>query len=147
MMKTIRHEGFHQYFDRLVPDPPVWLNEGLAVYFEEIVRSGGTAQMQRPRFDQLQILADGKLEPVAPFLHITPHDFYANAPHTYGQAWLLVHMLRHGSAAQRALFTRLLARLETQGGAEAVDATFDDAALETIDTDLSLYLQALRNKK
>ena len=31
---TARHEAFHQYFDGLVGSSPVWLNEGLAEYFE-----------------------------------------------------------------------------------------------------------------
>ena len=34
MLQTVRHEGFHQYLDRLVSNPPVWFNEGLAEYFE-----------------------------------------------------------------------------------------------------------------
>jgi len=43
MMVTVRHEGFHQYLDRIMHDPPRWLNEGLAQYYEiaRYERGGG----------------------------------------------------------------------------------------------------------
>jgi hypothetical protein len=41
MLRTVRHEGFHQYLDRMLPETPVWLNEGTAEYFETAVLAGG----------------------------------------------------------------------------------------------------------
>ena len=40
----MRHEGYHQYLDRVMPDPPVWFNEGLAVYHENGIKEDGTRE-------------------------------------------------------------------------------------------------------
>ena len=46
--RVLFHEAFHQFMRRYVKNPPVWLNEGLAVYYEQAVptRGGGL------RFDE-----------------------------------------------------------------------------------------------
>jgi len=46
--RVLFHEAFHQFMRRYVKNPPVWLNEGLAVYYEQGVptRKGGL------RYDQ-----------------------------------------------------------------------------------------------
>ena len=42
MLETVRHEGFHQYLDGVMSDPPPWLNEGLAMYYEALPPAGTT---------------------------------------------------------------------------------------------------------
>lgn len=147
MMRTIRHEGFHQYLDRLLPDPPVWLNEGMAVYFEGMVRVAGSLKLDTPRPDLLETLKGRDLVPAEKFLKITPKEFYATSPHSYAQAWLTVHMMRHGVVKYRELFYALLNRLETASGAEAVRAVVDPATLPAFDADLRAYLVTLSNRK
>jgi hypothetical protein len=41
LRRTLQHEAFHQFaFNAISPDLPVWLNEGLAQYFEEGLWNG-----------------------------------------------------------------------------------------------------------
>jgi hypothetical protein len=147
MMSTVRHEGFHQYLDRLMPDPPVWLNEGMAVYFEVVPPPGGELHLERPRADQLDALKDKPLVPLEAFTRIKPKEFYATAPQSYAQAWLLVHMLHHGSTKHRELRVNLMKRLLTQPGSEAVREAFVPSLLPTLDADLLAYRVALAAKR
>ena len=140
MYRTIRHEGFHQYLDRLLPDPPVWLNEGMAVYFEPIPRPGGELRLDQARPDMMDALKGATLVPLKDFLRIRPSEFYATAPRSYAQAWLLVHMMRHGATKDRALYTGLLSHLEKESGPEAVRAVFTDDVLGWLDGELRSYL-------
>ncbi len=147
MMRTVRHEGFHQYLDRLLPDPPVWFNEGLATYYEAMQRVGGDLKIDRPRPDVLGDLKDKPLVPLAAFLHISPRKFYATAPHSYAQAWLIVHMLRHGTPKHRDRYRTFLARLEKSSGAEAMQEVFDEASLPALDADLRAHYETLTKGK
>jgi hypothetical protein len=146
MMKTVRHEGFHQYLDRVLPDPPVWFNEGLAVYFEDLKRVDGVLQAAAVRPDFLRILAGKPLVPMAEFVRIRPADFYRTSPHSYAQGWLVAHLLRQGTPKHKELYRTLLSRLETAAGTEAVEATFDDATLKALDADLKAHHDALKAK-
>ena len=39
--EVLRHEGFHQFFDKYVgTNAPAWINEGLAGYFEHCIKEG-----------------------------------------------------------------------------------------------------------
>ena len=144
MMKTVRHEGFHQYLDRLLPDPPVWFNEGLAVFFEELKRVDGVLRTDVVRTDFLRVLDGKPLVPMAEFVRIRPAAFYRTSPHSYAQAWLVADLLRQGTPRHKELYRTLLSRLETAAGTEAVAATFDDATLRALDDDLRARLAALR---
>ena len=139
MLDTVRHEGFHQYLDQLLPDAPVWLNEGLAVYYENLSKSIGRVKHGNLHHDLLDLLRSGSLMPLAEFLVEGPRTFYAGGRQSYAQAWLLVHMLRHGTAAQRELFDALIARLATETPRAAVEAVFPAASLPDLDRALASY--------
>jgi len=140
MMRTVRHEGFHQYLDRLLPDPPVWFNEGMATYFEGMERSSsGEMKIGRPRRDDLALLAEKGMAPLAQFLAMGPRDFYRTGRIAYAQAWLLVHMMKHGTPKQRDLYKNLMARLETSSATESVAAVFTEDVMRTLDQELESY--------
>ncbi|MBL9086676.1 MAG: DUF1570 domain-containing protein [Planctomycetia bacterium] len=147
MIVTIRHEGFHQYLDRLLPDPPVWFDEGLAVYYEGMKRVAGELRTDMARAEYLDALAGKDLVPLKAWVRIKPRDFYATSPHSYAQAWLFLHLLQHGTQKHRDLFKAFLTRLETASGSEAVDAVFDDATLAALDKDLAAHRAALNAKR
>ena len=144
MMRTIRHEGFHQVLDRLLPDPPVWLNEGLAVDFEEGTRVGCELRTDVVRDDQIKHLRARPLMPMAEFARLRPDAFDRASPHSYAQAWLVAHLLRHGTPKHTDLDQGRLGRLETVAGAEAMRALLDDAAL---DGELQAHLAALAARR
>ena len=146
MMRTVRHEGFHQYLDRLLPDSPAWLNEGLATYYENM----GTVSGQKygaAHHDQLRILEEKRMLPAEEFLFQSHRDFMKQPDRSYAQGWLLVHMLRHGTTAQKDLFKALLTRLKTQTPFEAVRATFPPEVVSKLDAQLQAHAQGLAKAK
>jgi tetratricopeptide (TPR) repeat protein len=147
MMRTVRHEGFHQYLDRVLPDPPVWFNEGMAVYYEGMERVGGDLKIGRPRPDDVAFLEKERLKPLREFLPMTSSQFYKGGHHSYAQAWLLVHMLKHGSSKHRDLYKSLMTRLETTAGRDATREVFPDAILSALDGDLAAHRLTLSRGK
>lgn len=115
MLRTIRHEGFHQYFDLLAADTPVWLNEGLAEYFEVSRFNAGkpSAGVVRPSHVRtLALLRASSRGSVAEFMEISRQQFYGpKASWNYAQSWALVRYLRGGTPKVRVVFDRLVSAL------------------------------------
>lgn len=108
MLRTVRHEGFHQYFDQVTDHAPRWLNEGLAEYFEVSRRVGGKWRDGGVHEAHLELLSAADHVPLAEFLFQGPGTFYARAPLHYAQAWALVHFLLESGPAERERFDALL---------------------------------------
>ena len=108
MLRTVRHEGFHQYFDQVTDHAPRWLNEGLAEYFELSRRVGGKWRDGAVHAAHLDRLSVADHVPLSEFLFQGPGAFYANARLHYAQAWALVHLLLEGGPEQRKRFDALL---------------------------------------
>jgi hypothetical protein len=124
-MNTVRHEGFHQFFDRLVGDPPLWLNEGFADYFARSRtatgwRNGKTHATYVLYLNQLLAQGSRGLVPLPEFLSLDDHRFLADATKHYAQSWALVHFLMHSTAENEGLLYAYIAELT--GGASAEEA-------------------------
>jgi tetratricopeptide (TPR) repeat protein len=143
MLETIRHEGFHQYLDRLLPDPPIWLNEGLAVYHQNPERVRGTLKFGRPLPQMVQALRKEGLLPLETFLEIPPQGFYALGTRAYAEAWALVHLFLEGGGPNRALFNRLVDALQTTPTHEALAQFLPPEALKQLEKDLRAHLAGL----
>jgi hypothetical protein len=92
------HEGFHQYFDRIVPTEsiPYWANEGLGDYFGGAVLDTGilrVGQLQRGRLTTLFQL--GAI-PLDDLMNDDGVDFMRNGFQRYAQSWSVVHYLMEG---------------------------------------------------
>lgn len=146
MMRTIRHEGLHQYLDGIVEDPPIWLNEGLAEYWEaaEFTKLN-TFPAHRDNVNTLRGLFTHELRtPLADLLHLDGAEFHARPRIRYAESWLLVHFLRHSTHENRALFDDLLARLRAgEHRREAVDAAFAGVNLHAMEAELDRHLDSL----
>lgn len=148
MMKTIRHEGFHQYFDQRVDGAPRWLNEGLAEYYE-------SADFTKGRSRQIQVHGEhlvtfkarkGELIGLEQFIRQAPATFYGDASMNYAQAWLLVHYLQHSGRAERELFDRLIEALVEDGDvAQVLDRVFEDVDFAQLDAGLREHLESLKD--
>lgn len=136
------HEGWHQYVQSAFADPlPVWLDEGLACYFEGFrwrADEPDTPEflpwMNPQRFDQLRAAASaGRLVPLEELLVSRPQDLLdtdrgGDAALTYyAQCWALVHFLIESDAgARRPGLERLLRDAQAGRLADAVGAIAGD---------------------
>ncbi len=147
MMRTVRHEAFHQYLDQLVEDAPRWFNEGLAEYYELArIERGEWAegQVDMRRVESLRPFSS-KLVPLKRFLDYGPREFYANASINYAQGWAFIHFLRHGGRKSEGIFEHLFEKLmEGMSGKEAMDSAFGGHDLDVVQQEFVRYLDGLR---
>lgn len=143
MLEAIRHEGFHQYLDRFMPDPPIWLNEGLAVYHQKARRTVNGLQFGQARPEYLEALSAQGRQRMAAFLGQTHREFSERGLAAYGQAWAFVHMLRHGKQKYRAIFQELVEALQTEPGGEVVERLFPRSLHGALAADFQAHLKGL----
>jgi len=146
MLRTVRHEGFHQYFSQLVRDPPVWLNEGLAEYWEAADFTKSRSKMVPVRREYLGaftgMFAFNRTR-LTTFVALDPASFYANAEVTYGLAWSFVYFLLHSTRENQALFDELIDRLAAgESGRVATEAVFGDR-LGPLDVRMGQFMKEL----
>jgi len=148
MLRTIRHEGFHQYLDAVLPGIPIWLNEGLAEYYEVSNPSRGFMEAGRPRADHLQTLLSlrSKWVPFGRFLSMSVREFQHEPKHNYAQAWGLAQFLMQSDRAERRRLDAYLAELaQGKPWSEAAEALLDGRDPEAFQREVRDYLVALRN--
>jgi len=106
MLDTLRHEGTHQFVEQFIgPKCPLWLNEGLAEYFERSRFKDGQLQPGQVPATTLSALKramdSGKLIPLARMLNMSSAEWLAavqvgtpQAALQYKEAWSMVHFLQ-----------------------------------------------------
>ncbi len=145
MLQTVRHEGLHWYLEHLLREPPRWLNEGLAQYYEAASARGARAGAVSQRALWVASLRQKQLVPLAEFVACTDREFYADPVLSYAQSWAVVTMLREGSQPQRALLTSLLAALARgEPTGQAIAAVLPPVQLTALDRELRAWLDAQR---
>ncbi len=145
MMRTVQHEGFHQYLDRVVEDAPPWFNEGLAEYYEVGgVEGTGWKEGQIHEENLVALQAAGRLEPLESFLYQDRDAFYAKPELHYPQAWALIHYLRHGRSETGRRFEELFEALADGTPAKtAVKRVFGKLDLKETDARFARYVEGL----
>ncbi|RKY21026.1 MAG: hypothetical protein DRQ55_05830 [Planctomycetota bacterium] len=147
MLATVRHEGFHQFLDRLVPDPPTWFNEGTAEYVETAQLKRGSMTPGEPLLRSVALLSDADTDwaPLSELVRMTRGEFYSNARVHYPEAWALVHYLQHSGRTQSRLFDAYLAALMDGADADmAADMVFADVDMTALQRDVRAHVRALR---
>jgi hypothetical protein len=148
LRRTIQHEAFHQFaYNAIGADLPVWLNEGLAQYFEEGLWNGdgfllGEAPPRRVRQLQADLKAD-RLVGFFTLLHMTNDQWArrlaanrADGITQYNQSWAMVHFLvmskdSHGSYLYRSRLLDMLRLLhDGHPGDEAFQLAFSSSVHE-----------------
>jgi len=104
MRAVIRHESSHVITAGLYGYTPVWLNEGLAEYFETLQLSGQAREI-KPVAHHLKHLrnklARGQLIPVSHYLKIAPAQWYKDdIEGHYAMAWSMVYFLMSSKEGQ-----------------------------------------------
>lgn len=125
--EDLRHEATHALLHVAVADLPLWLDEGLAEYFESPDDRGGLNPEHLGRLPQ--DIASGwspdlaRLESLEDVRQMTPRD--------YREAWAWVHYLLNGPTPGRAALLATLAELRTSSRgvplSERLDATDREA--------------------
>jgi len=108
LLETLRHEGTHQFVSQFIgAKTPIWLNEGLAEFFERAQFAGGQFSVgQAPIFlvnDLKKALEEDRFVPITKMLGMTYESWQTmvkgqgkEAYTHYAEAWAMVHFLQGG---------------------------------------------------
>ena len=113
--EDLRHEVTHAYLHSMVPNLPLWLDEGLAETFE-VPR--GHAGMNRPHLDRIvSRLEQRQWQPDLRRLEVSESAFDMTL-NDYADAWVWVHFFLYSRAEHRDLLRQYLATIRREGTAE-----------------------------
>lgn len=147
MMRTVRHEGFHQYFHRLVKDPPIWLNEGLAEYYEIAYKERGKWKLGSINKAHKRLLTDSDtvLIPLEEFLYQDHEVFMRKAEINYAQSWAFVNFLRQATREKRKLFEKLFKILQRNIPTRAaLEEAFEGVDLDKLEAEFKKYIRDMK---
>ncbi|MCZ6665219.1 MAG: hypothetical protein O7B81_07935 [Gammaproteobacteria bacterium] len=108
LMENLRHELVHVYLNTAVPGVPIWLDEGLAMYYQ-------SADGEQARPELIQRLGDPLLGKQRPDLERLERlrTMRQMGPVKYIEAWAWVSALLHGPQEVRRLIPEYLAALQS----------------------------------
>lgn len=136
MLRTVRHEGFHQFLDRRVGAAPTWMHEGLAEYFSSSRLERGRWAHGDPIEHHLATLRRPGFEwtPLEDLLALEPEEFYEKTGRYYAEAWHWVHFLEN-TGVQNGRRIRALVDALAAGKSEraALEAAFPARELPALD--------------
>lgn len=106
--EDLRHETAHGYLHAIVPNLPLWLDEGLAEYFEV---SRGHDGVNAPHIEELMLRFNqggwrpdlARLERLESVADMTQFD--------YAESWAWVHFMMHTTKERREVLFRYLTQL------------------------------------
>lgn len=139
LRKTIQHEAFHQFAHNAISkEMPVWLNEGLAVYFEEGIWTGEgflLGQVPPHRVRSLKSALDNqRMIRFQKLMKMSLEEWGQNVATDevitevqYNQSWAMVHFLVHGSNGDDAFRPRFIRMLELLHEGKSGDEAFAEA--------------------
>ena|GEM_PF-4701756 len=109
--QILLHELAHVFNNHYFARTPVWLNEGLATYYQTLAVENGRVIIGRLSFLDEDTWRHPKWLPTIRELLAFDHDaFYAKGRRHYYASWKLIHLLNSNARYQR-LFRAYLARL------------------------------------
>lgn len=104
---VLQHEGFHQFaYHYIGTDLPIWLNEGIAQYFEDGVLIHGSMTLGLSNADRIErvrrAIRDNTALPIDRVLNITPEEWHRTlstnpdeAALLYAQSWSMLYFMLH----------------------------------------------------
>ncbi|MCA1590095.1 MAG: tetratricopeptide repeat protein [Acidobacteria bacterium] len=160
--------AFHEYLHSLLATNlsgtglPLWLNEGLAEYFETMsVDEGGNVALGSAPKNHVRILRNRTRQPIASLVQIDVEELYQMSRYEreffYAQAWVVTHYLFDNGCISRATLLSRLSRLSltseedflgltTPGIDTAIDAHLLKKSLSTEILKISLPTEAPKNE-
>lgn len=154
---VLQHEGFHQFaFTHMGPRLPIWVNEGLAKYFEDGIFTRGTMRLGLANGERIaalkQAIDRGTLVDFDELLSMTEAQWRdhvvsgsAKAGMLYHQSWSMVHFLIHGRDGKyrRPFESYLEAVAQGDDSADAFAAVFGHNATREFETAWRRYVEQL----
>jgi hypothetical protein len=104
--EDLRHEASHALLRGSFGDLPLWLDEGLAEYFETDLAQPGA---ERERIDHFADDLAGGWSPSLPRLE-SLSDIRQMAPRDYREAWAWVHLFLNGSSSEKTILLTSLSQ-------------------------------------
>lgn len=148
MMRTVVHEGFHQYLDLAAYRVPRWFNEGMAEYIETSEVINGRWTDGQVRHDHLEVLKEYDVMPLESIITMTYQDFASGHVYWhYSNSWALIHFLRNSTKENEAIFDAMFKGfLESPSSRRVIKSAFEGVDLEKLDRDFQEYLVELREQ-
>jgi hypothetical protein len=138
--EDLRHEIAHGYIHSSMPSIPLWLDEGLAEYFE-VPR--GQSGLNRPHVDLLSDMATQEnWRPNLPRLEKLTEASQLNQ-RDYAESWAWVYFFLNSPPERREVLTTYLAQLRSRGGSEPLSVRLTALQVEPGEP-LSQYLASLK---
>lgn len=138
--EDLRHEVAHGYLHAVVPNLPLWLDEGLAEYFE-VPR--GTAGINRPHIEALLAEhAAGTWQPTLQRIEAITEAGQLQQ-RDYAEAWAWVHWMLETTPDRRAELCRYLQSLRENGVAPPLSHSVSRMSPRA-EAELIAYLESLR---
>ena len=137
--EDLQHEVTHGYVHSVVPNIPLWLDEGLAEFFEV---GRGQHGLNRPHILALaQKFRKGEWKPDLKRLE-SLGDASDLTQDEYAECWLWVHYLLESGKNRRRLVQDQLARLRMAGEAPSL-SSFVEKEIDDADEKIILHLKKL----
>ncbi|HEX3600591.1 MAG TPA: DUF1570 domain-containing protein [Lacipirellulaceae bacterium] len=138
--EDLRHEVSHGYLHAAIPNLPLWVDEGLAEYFE-VPR--GYAGLNQPHVELLSdsIERDNWKPDLKRLESLT--DSAQMGQREYAESWAWVYFMLNSPPERRAILTGYLADLRTKGAAEPISARLDGLSAEP-EGPLTNYIATLK---
>jgi hypothetical protein len=138
--EDLRHETAHGYMHASLPNIPLWLDEGLAEYFE-VPR--GLNGLNRPHVDLLSDMTEqdhwrpnlARLEKLTDAAQMDQRD--------YAEAWAWVYFFLNSPPERRAILTTYLADLHGRGAIEPMSIRLAALQVEP-EQPMAAYLATLK---
>lgn len=138
--EDLRHEVAHGYLHAVLPDLPLWVDEGLAEYFEvpqglnglnpphvALLADSVERDNWRPDLNRLEALTDAA--------QMNQRD--------YAESWAWVYFMLHSPPERREILTDYLSKLRDKGAAEPLSARLAELNADPVGP-LTTYIATLK---
>ena len=133
------HEVTHGYLHSVVPNLPLWLDEGLAEYYESPTGKSGINRSHLNYLEK-QLRHDSWRPDLARLDAIPSSDDLNRAD--YAESWAWVHFLLYGNPTRKALLLNYLRELHQHGCAEPLSKQLASYG-PTLEESLAAHLWSL----
>jgi hypothetical protein len=144
--KAVYHEMGHLLIEAVIPDIPLWANEGFAQVFETVEIDRSEFLVGEPDPDTLSLLRSHSLMPMRTLLETGAQSKLYNTDHRrdafYAQSWAFVHMCNFSvdKSLREKLFTYIVAQRGQVDKVACMEKAFG-CSIETLDRQLETFLR------